>query len=1501
MNEYLLVSNTVNIQGPWRYMNVTPLDLEFVHDTPIVSRPIQMSPIKDRILTSKVMDLIEHDLVKVMDHNPRYVTNISNIFLVPHNSDCKREQITGKHDPNQVQDIDSSKYRAVVDLREANATIKNPNQLNYVIESTTDLLNRMSPFSAFILIDISAAYRSFPVTEKTARRFCFRANTEYLRNKILGFASITDGISVAPSVFSHTMMTILEPIQKNCLVWIDDCLLMANSHSECLQIFQKALELLEKANVLVSLKKLVVLEEQFEYLGFQITVTPEGPKLSVPDSKREVFQRMELPTSRDGIRKILGMVTFIDLMIPGLHCHLGPLIDDLKIAIPKDKKKPLQITDIQERSFKKLTKLLDNLQDVHLFRYDQTAYLVTDASLTAAGACLFQLDKDGNRRIIAYYSKRFSTLVQCQKTSIFKEILALFFGINHFYRPYLMGAVKTVLITDLSCIITLLSCNYNPVDPVLSRLSFKLFSYGFTFQLRHAPSNKDILISDQLSRLHGEPITFTGLPLSQTKDAEDFFKNFKERIPKQWIDGAHFSYQDMINHLTSEILKDPKISENVRQKRFQNLLQNVEEKWHPPILKFVKEGRDTDILKTTVLKGDDIEVSLLECKGPYRYVDIKSAQHKKESKLAPPRSIKALNLAHIVRMQREDEQCAKVINHLLTVPVNKQDNKWKKKFKLLDSNLLVTRKNPKGLWDEKNIRIYLPITAALYVLAYMHLVSAHLGQNYLAQMFSATYRCFNLSKMVRIIVKSCTHCQVYEHKGFKYTKPGRLPRATMPSERAYMDILKIPPGKFQNKTYSYVLGILDDFSGFLNLIPLKDQTTNTVLAELGKLWASGPAPSVIITDNASNFKSLKFKEPLLNYGVKKVLTTSPNHSTSNSRIERAFKTVRRILFLNLSTFKRNSHWDVFFHSLAQFNNTPSWRLAKYSETRLPASPMELFYSRPCNTDLLDDQFGHLSNFEQSKYKDIYKKIVSDFDSEMEKQHSLEVKDMRVEKSLVPGDIVMVMNPKRIHHEVEGKGKELYLKDLWEIVEVNNAKATLSPLFHKSRKCEKIHLDHLKKYEPQMLVQLLPEEIQDLMGHYHDPELLKRSKRPPSVFERKAPLRNFPALRNRIDTDDKHSIPAIRGPLYEEDDFDDYDDPFFPPPGPDYTQIKYDKLIIPDDPNLDPHENIPDLITSRMNEQHAHNTSLRRDAGHAPLDISTPVDDPTHYEIRDDSIRHDSPNSVMKRLNLTQAKSQDKVGWSDKTHVRGYNVSDAERSFKKGQNQSTFGKIKDTMRDTMNSFLGRNDDLKSFQDVVYDNQGKSVPFQPQFESSPQKSKFNLKDGNAYNQISPVQGPAKGILKPINDMTFDKSLPLHNGSYLEDSYLNDQSFYMGNRRSPNNSFGTSGGDSTLTPNNSLNTTVYGGTPRHPRPSNSPGQRMVSPNMVTPNRHQIRGRPPPPTPEQAMRKNSPHPKGTYVTFLFVLHIWYSLCGKIYSSKSSKHTSSKEFLYYGPTKSLR
>ena len=40
--------------------------------------------------------------------------------------------------------------------------------------------------------------------------------------------------------------------------------------------------------------------------------------------------------------------------------------------------------------------------------------------------------------------------------------------------------------------------------------------------------------------------------------------------------------------------------------------------------------------------------------------------------------------------------------------------------------------------------------------------------------------------------------------------------------------------------------------------------------------------------------------------------------------------------------------------------------------------------------MLDELLGHLSYSQQGKYKDIYKKIIGEFDDEMEKQHNLEM-------------------------------------------------------------------------------------------------------------------------------------------------------------------------------------------------------------------------------------------------------------------------------------------------------------------------------------------------------------------------------------------------------------------------------------------------------------------------------------------------------------------------------
>ena len=84
----------------------------------------------------------------------------------------------------------------------------------------------------------------------------------------------------------------------------------------------------------------------------------------------------------------------------------------------------------------------------------------------------------------------------------------------------------------------------------------------------------------------------------------------------------------------------------------------IDEKWHPPILEFVKDGKETSTHEAKPLTGKDVNVSVLQCKAPEQFVNIQSVQPEASKKLSPPRTIKTLNIAHISKLQHENEQCA---------------------------------------------------------------------------------------------------------------------------------------------------------------------------------------------------------------------------------------------------------------------------------------------------------------------------------------------------------------------------------------------------------------------------------------------------------------------------------------------------------------------------------------------------------------------------------------------------------------------------------------------------------------------------------------------------------------------------------------------------------------------------------------------------------------------------------------------------------------------------
>ena len=71
----------------WRFLNVEPLEFRFTNKgTPVVAKVVFMNDLKDGIITNKIMQLIDLELVTVIEPSIKDITNIRYAFLVKHNS-----------------------------------------------------------------------------------------------------------------------------------------------------------------------------------------------------------------------------------------------------------------------------------------------------------------------------------------------------------------------------------------------------------------------------------------------------------------------------------------------------------------------------------------------------------------------------------------------------------------------------------------------------------------------------------------------------------------------------------------------------------------------------------------------------------------------------------------------------------------------------------------------------------------------------------------------------------------------------------------------------------------------------------------------------------------------------------------------------------------------------------------------------------------------------------------------------------------------------------------------------------------------------------------------------------------------------------------------------------------------------------------------------------------------------------------------------------------------
>ena len=208
------------------------------------------------------------------------------------------------------------------------------------------------------------------------------------------------GLSNAPATFQWHMDLMLAGLQciwSQCLLYLDDIIVVGRTFDEHLDNLSLVLELLKGAKLKVKPSKYALFKDQVCYLGH--IASPSG--ITTDPSKTSKITEWQTPTSIQQVQQ------FLDLA----GDTTGGLFGILQIAQPlyrlTEKGRQFHWTHNCQSAFSELKSRLTSAP-ILAFRDFQLAFILdTDASQTGIGAVLSQV-QDGTERVIAYASRSFT-------------------------------------------------------------------------------------------------------------------------------------------------------------------------------------------------------------------------------------------------------------------------------------------------------------------------------------------------------------------------------------------------------------------------------------------------------------------------------------------------------------------------------------------------------------------------------------------------------------------------------------------------------------------------------------------------------------------------------------------------------------------------------------------------------------------------------------------------------------------------------------------------------------------------------------------------------------------------------------------------------------------------------------------------------------------------------------------------------------------------------------
>jgi len=174
----------------------------------------------------------------------------------------------------------------------------------------------------------------------------------------------------------------------------------------------------------------------------------------------------------------------------------------------------------------------------------------------------------------------------------------------------------------------------------------------------------------------------------------------------------------------------------------------------------------------------------------------------------------------------------------------------------------------------------------------LHWQLCHIGAYNLYLLIKRKYFCLKLHKICQMITNTCLICLKR-----KVYKPKQLEKGSLETnkifERVFIDIAGPLPS---DQGFKYLLVMIDGFSNFISLSPLKNISSSAIATAFFDKWVSifGP-PEIIHSDNGLGFKGEEMAKICRKFSIRQSFS-SPYHPAGNGKVERCIGVIKDMIY-----------------------------------------------------------------------------------------------------------------------------------------------------------------------------------------------------------------------------------------------------------------------------------------------------------------------------------------------------------------------------------------------------------------------------------------------------------------------------------------------------------------------------------------------------------------------------------------------------------------------------